>query len=478
MSPLLQPASLATNQLLLATFCVLAAQQTVLAADALARGAFRRDAAGVALSALLVLHLVLCAAWCDAYAYGEPVPVVELGPWRAPVEGFLWLNLLPLAAAARLVRSHGVRAVAAAALAALWLPPVWARLGALRTPVELLDAVAFCWHASSALLSARATTPETLTRASVTQALTLAPEGIACHTSDGRLLFMNDAMRSCLGRLGLPTDLGDMRRAWGRLEALARAPVQADGCELTCDLPSGEVRLFQRYPMSVRGRTCTCLIALDVTEEDALVRSDERVNRSLELARDELARSIRQVQEVAEGEARAQMVSRVHDVVGQRLSILHRYLEDDALDEAALGRIEPLLESILQDLGSDPARSPQAELAAMVDAFGSVGVALRVTGSLPADAALAGAFVRVIREATTNAVRHGQARAVAVTIDQTPTHARLVVTNDGAPLAGPLAAHGGIGGMRREAAALRGTLEVTGAPQFTVVMRLPVRRGA
>lgn len=80
MSLLLQPASLATNQLLLATFCVLAAQQTVLAADALARGAFRRDAAGVALSALLVLHLVLCAAWCDAYAYGEPVPVVELGP--------------------------------------------------------------------------------------------------------------------------------------------------------------------------------------------------------------------------------------------------------------------------------------------------------------------------------------------------------------------------------------------------------------
>ena len=128
-----------------------------------------------------------------------------------------------------------------------------------------------------------------------------------------------------------------------------------------------------------------CIIAYDISERDQLDRRLERTGKGLERAGTELAESLQRVQEVARIQASLHMRSRVHDVIGQRVSILHRCLEDDRLPDETVATLEPLLVGILDDLRVHEADDPQASLAAVIAAFELVGVRFCVTGSLPAD---------------------------------------------------------------------------------------------
>ncbi len=91
------------------------------------------------------------------------------------------------------------------------------------------------------------------------------------------------------------------------------------------------------------------------------------------------------------------MRARVHDVIGQRLSILHRYLEEGRLDDESLEQIDPLLRSIAADLRSGGASEPAEQLGDIVHAFGLVSVQIDVEGALPEDARVAVAFLQIIR---------------------------------------------------------------------------------
>ena len=108
---------------------------------------------------------------------------------------------------------------------------------------------------------------------------------------------------------------------------------------------------------------------------------------------------------------------------------------------------------------------PQASLAAVIAAFELVGVRFCVTGSLPADDEVAGLFVRVIREASTNALHHGQAHTIWLSMDQTARSAHLSVENDGTVPAA-VRERGGIAGIRRRVASAGGTLSINREPRL------------
>ena len=175
------------------------------------------------------------------------------------------------------------------------------------------------------------------------------------------------------------------------------------------------------------------------------------------------------------------MHARVHDVIGQRLSILHRYVEDGA-PASSFGQVAALVEGMSAELraGVDP--DAATELAAVADAFGLVGVKVRLEGALPADREVALLFVRVVRECATNAVRHGRARAIDVCMGEGVAEggvrcATLLVTNDGATCAGVLRPGGGLTGMRAAAEAVGASFDACAGPPFAVRVCAPLSVG-
>ena len=335
---------------------------------------------------------------------------------------------------------------------------------------------------------------EDITAFSTIETINVIPVGILYLDSKGHPLLMNRCMRKNLAELHMPTDLHDMSGTWNGLRKLSAQMPESSKDRVRIDLdrfgetravvevsPS-EIRLFVCDDVMVSGRPLERIIGLDVTEYAHAHDRLAHANRLLELAGQELQSQIEEVKKVADNAAYLRMRARVHDVIGQRLSILHRYLEEGRLDDESLEQIDPLLRSIAADLRSGGDAEPAEQLGDIVHAFGLVSVQIDVEGALPEDVRVAAAFLQIIREASTNATKHAQAHQVHVRLWQETSEdgavARMTVSNDGAPA--PVSYHEGTGipGMRHVAQNLGGSLEVHAAPPFTLAVSIPLASNA
>ena len=301
-------------------------------------------------------------------------------------------------------------------------------------------------------------------------------------------------MRKNLVELHMPTDLGDMSGTWNDLRKLSmqmpessrnRVRINLDrfgDARAVIEISPAEIRLFVCDRVMVSGRSFERIIGLDVTEYAHAHDRLAQANHLLELAGQELQAQIEEVKEVADNAAYLRMRARVHDVIGQRLSILHRYLEEGRLDDESLEQIDPLLRSIAADLRSDGASEPAEQLGDIIHAFGLVSVQIDVEGALPEDARVAATFLQIIREASTNATKHAQAHQVHVHLWQEESNgcdiARMTISNDGSPAPVSYREGTGIPGMRHVAQNLGGSLEVHAAPPFTLTVSIPLASSA
>jgi len=118
-----------------------------------------------------------------------------------------------------------------------------------------------------------------------------------------------------------------------------------------------------------------------------------------------------------------------------------------------------------------------AELAGARSVLASAGIQCRIIGSSDAIAEPAQeALGWVVREATTNVLRHSQATTCTIALQVGEDSVELSMENDGAPGSGALALGHGLIGLTERMAAAGGTLTAERLPgaRFRVVARLPV----
>lgn len=463
--------TLAVTEVLLVAFALLAGGQTVLVVLCMVRRGSDPTHPDLLAGIPLVVSLSGLSCACIALAYADPDLAIDVLGARVGIGSLLWTNVVAaVASVVAGVRHRDLDVLLDALPLLLCTPPAATALGAL-WPFALIGVCGYFAAKVLARLWDKADyRVARLERFSPIDALDAMPEGILCVEGDGRVRYMNDAMRTYLTDLGLPTDIGDFKGIWERMLALAEF---ADATPRGARLPLTDGRVLYLSREAIGNGSSDCIVAYDVTKQEFLDSRLERVGEELERSTAELKVSLQSVQEVAQNQARLCMRSRVHDVIGQRVSILHRHLEDGQVTDETIEALVPLLNDILVDLRSDDSDDPQASLDAVLSAFELVGVSYEVTGSLPVDVQVAGLFVRVVREASTNAVRHGQAKRVWVRMDQSPGSARLLVENDGLPPEG-VREGGGIRGMQRLAGELGASLAVETSPRFAIRVVAPL----
>ncbi len=462
-----------------------------------ARTELRLQPAMVLYECLILTHLLLGTAIAVAASHHWSTFVLRLFGLWVPLEPLLWGNAVAagMAVALGVVLRRPILLMEAVLLFA-WTP---AGMGIVGESVPILGLISLAYLTYRVIgdlaLDVWRQSRE-ISRFSVTEAIMRLPEGVLLADPSGGIWLMNDAMRFCLVSLGFPTDLADTRGLWAALQR--KAIDEPDGL-----LPEGvvltvnedETRFFTVDAVTLRGRECQRIMAFDVTDEHRLNSRLSRTNDLLARTAQELRGALARVSEAARNEALLNARSRVHDVIGQRLSILHRYLEDDEITDESLARMEPILSEILSDLTAVERTDPTAELNAIVAAFALIDVRVEVTGELPDDPQLADTLVQIVREATTNAVKHGQAGDVAVVVEKDSSGVRLSIS-DGPPAPGQNLAERhvmrpifsdnqpsattqllreglGLPGMRRAAEALGGTLEVLHSDPFTIIVTIP-----
>ena len=242
------------------------------------------------------------------------------------------------------------------------------------------------------------------------------------------------------------------------------------------------------------------LLALRTVQEEA-------ARRSLHVVRDDLREKVLTLQDTnaqllqaqdyelraAALAERTRIAREIHDGVGHLLTRL--LLQVKALQ--VVHREEPgvvadltTLDSGLDEALDSMRRSVHAlsddgeELATSLNMLGSrCGIdSVRVDCSTEAEppAVVARCVVAVVREALTNAARHGGARSARVAVADYPAFWQVTVDNDGiVPAEGEPAAAGrggsglGLRSMTERVEALGGRVRITPRPRFTVFVTIP-----
>ena len=235
-------------------------------------------------------------------------------------------------------------------------------------------------------------------------------------------------------------------------------------------LPDSSVWSFAAHDIPMGHRTFLLLTADDVTERWNAVTVLACQNRELEKRGQELRHTIEHLKAICEAEEIARSKCRVHDLLGQRISLLLRALRDNQQQDAAM--LMEFVRNLPTALREDRTPDPAHRMEVLKETFRGMEVFVEVRGKLPENAEVADNFSEIAVECVTNAVRHGYATRIQLHFFQNDFW-RMTVTDNGIPPSGPIREGGGLGGIRRRIGMLGGTMELYTAPRFRIEISVP-----
>ena len=299
-----------------------------------------------------------------------------------------------------------------------------------------------------------------VTVAAIRAGLDLLPDGLLFARADHTAVLVNIAMLRFMERI-LGRQYRNADVFWQELTTLDRhivadQIVHADAVLLR--FAAGDAWLVQRVRLT-EGLDGWQLTASCVTEADAVSRELEAKNAALSATISTQKELLATLEKTERHRTLQDITARVHDVLGQRISMLQQLLASpapkDALD--TIIRIDSLLEAV--PLAQEA--HPVTLLADMTDTYTQLGVRLVRTGELPRNLRRARTFAAIIREGLSNAVCHGRANEIHITL----TERRLRIRDNGIGCTA-LRPGGGITAMIRRVNELGGHLRITTSPHF------------
>ena len=162
--------------------------------------------------------------------------------------------------------------------------------------------------------------------------------GLLFFRPRGEILLCNRRMDGLARQLtGQPVRSGlEFQRHLEDGELRGGCAREALGDQQVFRLPDASVWSIAAHAIPMGRRTCVLLTADDVTERWDAVTLLARQNEALEQRGRELRHTIEHLQAICEAEEIARSKGRVHDLLGQRISLLLRALRDDQQPDEAL----------------------------------------------------------------------------------------------------------------------------------------------
>lgn len=325
---------------------------------------------------------------------------------------------------------------------------------------------------------------------SVKEALDRLEHGVLFSDSRGHNKLVNLRMERLLsslnlspltryGTLGkqlrqLATDkivIGDSYSTPAKSEAEA-----AENISFRIDDSQGKTWILRRTQISDKHRYFTQLIALDVTNYMTLSQELSDEINDLQARQKRLAKETVRLEEALTSNLVLQTRCSIHDVLSQRISFVHRFLEDGVADGERLSQLQRLLANLPTDLTHNRQQIPASVwLNSLQTLVSAVKLDLQIEGQLPTDEHKAHLFLRVLREAITNVLIHTTATEMQVKLGQDGQKYCLEISNPGT-VSSPVSYGTGLSGLEARLEAAGGSLQVLSIPIFTLKAYLPKPR--
>lgn len=323
---------------------------------------------------------------------------------------------------------------------------------------------------------------DSITRLSIKDAMDRIPVGNIFCSEDDRLIFVNPAMTRVMVGIGCE-EYESGERFWKKIKEMdiskegGSIPTLSGEEESSRDVSilrtGGRSWEFLRRRVRIGDKWYTSISAIDVSEKDKLnlvLKNQYEELREIEKELRQMSETIGQSQQE---EAVIELKNRIHDIMGQRLSIIHQVLESNRYLRLSSKELQDLLSTMLRDLKDKEAEDPRRIFENIRSSCALIQVSLSLQGEFLGKKEQQSLMIQVIREAVTNAVRHGKARNIEVRISENSGEIITEIINDGTPPEMPLEEKEGLRGMKRRAAEQEGRIHITTEPLFSVVLFLP-----
>lgn len=220
------------------------------------------------------------------------------------------------------------------------------------------------------------------------------------------------------------------------------------------------------YSFSIIKQSKTQIYAFDITKEYSTTTEIENKQNELMAKQTEILQIIENLDEIEKQKEVLTLKSKLHDIIGQRLFILHHIL--DAIDEKDfdLNRVKKMLATMLNEIDSDEIAEAEAMQNSIITAFEMIGFHIEILGEMPKEAQKAKALVKIIRECATNAIRHANATKLFVDISDD----KIKIYDNGKFTSKTFVEGTGIKGMRLNSTELGGELFVSTQNGFEVII--------
>lgn len=316
--------------------------------------------------------------------------------------------------------------------------------------------------------------PRNLNHRSIRAALDALDDGILFCRPDGTILLCSETMQTLSALLcGGPMENGiDLWNALGKLEPTDQLHILPWKGGYLLRFPGGNTWLFRKAEQED-------LLQIAAQNITALDRLEHQV-RAKTAIRDEMTPNYAAVQAMnaaaAEEDAKLfQSLDTMTEVTRKMAALYHFFTEHYALpaEKFDYKKLASLTAALTEDLIFPDERRPESSIAVTVSALQLLGVTVEVKGTLPEHRPTAEVFEKLVREAGINAVLHGNATTVVVTLSEEEEGYRCRVSNNGVPLNDALQPGGGIRGIRKALFPLGGTLEIHRTPIFAITANVP-----
>ena len=208
------------------------------------------------------------------------------------------------------------------------------------------------------------------------------------------------------------------------------------------------------------------IITFDITEVYELHQKLNEQNKKLKENNKKILLSIDNIEELEKEKNLLKIKNKYHDILGQNLSILQQYLNRENISQENFEEIKFMIQKMFIDI--EDTDDTNTNLENLIKIHKKNGTDIIIDGKLPQNKEVAKVFFEIIREATTNAIRHAGSSKVFVNIKETLEETYMIITNDGRKPNEFITENQGIKDMRRKVKKLGGMFYISTVPEFSV----------
>lgn len=237
-------------------------------------------------------------------------------------------------------------------------------------------------------------------------------------------------------------------------------------------LPNGTAWIFNKTDLLLRMKNYTHISATDVSDIWKLTEKLQLQAHELADKSDELKDRIANLHILSKEKEIENAKVRAHNILGQRLTVMLRIIQNEHKIDYDL--LTCLSKGLLAELKAEQDKvEAYDELRSIQQIFAAIDVDISFEGKLPDNSHHASLFIDIIREGSTNAVRHGFATQIKIMVEKTEESHKLTIINNGHIPTNPIILGSGIGQMKTRVLEQGGSLEIRYQPLFRLSILLP-----